>query len=462
MEVADFNEQQVRVFAAHWFREVYGDAGEKQAQEFLGHLFQQKNKAIRELAITPILLSLTCLVFREKGKFYLKRSKLYEEGLELLLVQWDKSREVERDDIYQHLLVERKLELLSYIAVKKFEQEQYVLFEQEELERYIGEFLRIERQESQEVLRAIASQHGLLIERSYKVWSFSHLTFQEYLVAKWHMQHKELQKLTQYVYAPHWHEVLLLFGSMLPPSDLENFFKLLQQCINSLIKNNKQIQSFLMWAKTKADSTLNSQYKPAAIRAFYIYFARLEFSWIKELLHPTREVFAYKIDPNFRQDVVNSYEKYYNSSNNFIFSRSNEIAIDIAFSLLFDDDSALFFAIKEMQVIFELELEPQFQLELQFFMHLLPSKILDWSKDDWKYWLNKMRHLMIKHRNIGQKNNFSKNNKNLFNQYYNANIFLVNCLHLSNCSFAIRQEIEKGLLLPSTAIKNHKINKKHK
>jgi predicted NACHT family NTPase len=145
VEVADFNEEQVRAFAEHWFGTVCGNVGENKAREFLQQLFREENKPIRELAITPILLSLTCLVFRGKGQFYSKRSKLYEEGLELLLVQWDKSREVERDEVYRDLSVERKLELLSYIAVKKFEQEQYVLFEQEELEGYIGEFLGIER-----------------------------------------------------------------------------------------------------------------------------------------------------------------------------------------------------------------------------------------------------------------------------------------------------------------------------
>ncbi|WP_146110874.1 NACHT domain-containing protein [Nostoc sp. 'Peltigera membranacea cyanobiont' N6] len=177
--MADFNEEQVRAFAVHCFGTVCADAGKREtkAREFLEQLFREENKPIRELAITPILLSLTCAVFHQTGKFYSKRSKLYEEGLELLLVQWDKSREVERGEIYQDLSVERKLELLSYVAVKKFEQQQYVLFEQEELEGYIGEFLGIERRDSRGVLRAIASQHGLLIERSQKVWSFSHLTF---------------------------------------------------------------------------------------------------------------------------------------------------------------------------------------------------------------------------------------------------------------------------------------------
>jgi predicted NACHT family NTPase len=142
VEVADFNEPQVRAFAEHWFKTVMGDesAGLARAQEFLGLLFLEENKPIRELAITPILLSLTCAVFHQTGKFYSKRSKLYEEGLELLLEQWDKSREIERDEIYRDLSVERKLELLSYLAVKKFEQPQYVLFEQAELRGILRSF----------------------------------------------------------------------------------------------------------------------------------------------------------------------------------------------------------------------------------------------------------------------------------------------------------------------------------
>lgn len=108
-----------------------------------------------------------------------------------MLEKWDKSREIYRD-----LSVERKLELLSFLAVKKFEQEQYVLFEEEELEGYIGEFLGIDRRESQGVLKAIELQHGLLIERARQVWSFSYLTFQEYLVAKWFVDNEKLEELS--------------------------------------------------------------------------------------------------------------------------------------------------------------------------------------------------------------------------------------------------------------------------
>jgi predicted NACHT family NTPase len=71
VEVADFNETQARAFAQHWYKAVMGDesGGLAKAEEFLRLLFLEENKPIRELAITPILLSLTCAVFHHKGSF---------------------------------------------------------------------------------------------------------------------------------------------------------------------------------------------------------------------------------------------------------------------------------------------------------------------------------------------------------------------------------------------------------
>ncbi|EDX74096.1 NACHT domain family [Coleofasciculus chthonoplastes PCC 7420] len=251
VEVADFNEPQVRAFAEHWFKTVMGDesAGLARAREFLGLLFLEANKPIRELAITPILLSLTCAVFHQTGKFYSKRSKLYEEGLELLLEQWDKSREIERDEIYRDLSVERKLELLSYLAVKKFEQPQYVLFEQAEIEGYIAEFLGIGQRDSRVVLRAIESQHGLLIERSQKVWSFSHLTFQEYLTAKWFVDHAHWQSLANYITDNRWREIFLLVAVMV--RDANELLLSMKIKAYEIIALHDKLQQFFNWIVSK-------------------------------------------------------------------------------------------------------------------------------------------------------------------------------------------------------------------
>ena len=276
VEVADFNEPQVRAFAEHWFQTVCADrvAGQAKAQVFLRQLFQEENKAIRELTITPILLSLTCTVFQQKQAFYSKRSKLYEEGLELLLKQWDRSREIERDEIYRDLSLERKLELLNYVAVKKFEQEQYVLFEQAELEGYIAEFLGIGLRESQTVLQAIESQHGLLIERSHEIWSFSHLTFQEYFVAKYFtnryldntLQNQRLEQLITHLTEKSWKEVFLLTIELL--KDATFLVLLMKEKTDCLLDKDEKIQHFLSWLNKKAVS-VRSSYTLPSLRAFY-------------------------------------------------------------------------------------------------------------------------------------------------------------------------------------------------
>jgi DNA-binding Xre family transcriptional regulator len=279
VEVADFNESQVRAFAQHWYKAVMRDesGGLAKAEEFVGLLFLEENKPIRELAITPILLSLTCLVFHQTGKFYPKRSKLYEEGLELLLEQWDERRGIERDEIYRDLSVERKLELLSFLAVKKFEKEQYVLFEQAEIEEYIAEFLGIGQRDSRAVLRAMEAQHGLLIERSQKVWSFSHLTFQEYCTAysfaKIHSRDSQdkatLQALAHHVNENQWKEVFFLTTEML--DDASILILNMESAVQKLIAVGK-LTAWLTWAHSSTNKA-TGDFKPVIKRAAAMYIA---------------------------------------------------------------------------------------------------------------------------------------------------------------------------------------------
>lgn len=279
VEVANFNKTQVQLFSEHWFKTVMGDesGGLAKAREFLEQLFLEANKPIRELTITPILLSLTCGVFHQTGKFYSKRSKLYEEGLELLLEQWDKSRAIDRDEIYRDLSLERKLELLSFLAVKKFEQEQYVLFEQAEIEGYIAEFLGIGQRDSRSVLRAMEAQHGLLIERAQKVWSFSHLTFQEYCTAysfaKIHSRNSEgkatLEALARHVNKKQWKEVFLLTTEMLDNSNI------LILNIESVVQNLSAVGKLTAWFNWAHFSTNKAigDFKPVIKRATAMYIA---------------------------------------------------------------------------------------------------------------------------------------------------------------------------------------------
>ncbi|MGB7895065.1 MAG: NACHT domain-containing protein, partial [Microcoleus sp.] len=100
VEVADFNNKQIAAFARNWFAAFSQkmEAGKALASQFVEKLKLQKNQQIRELAVTPILLNLTCLVFQAKADFTSNRAKLYEEGMEILLRKWDETRGIQRDE----------------------------------------------------------------------------------------------------------------------------------------------------------------------------------------------------------------------------------------------------------------------------------------------------------------------------------------------------------------------------
>jgi predicted NACHT family NTPase len=115
--------------------------GQEKASSFSISYTFKKHHQIRELAITPILLSLTCSVFYYRGKFYSHRSKLYQEAIELLLERWDKDRKIARDEIYRDLSPKRKQQLLCYLAATNFTKPKYyILFAQDEIEDCIASY----------------------------------------------------------------------------------------------------------------------------------------------------------------------------------------------------------------------------------------------------------------------------------------------------------------------------------
>jgi predicted NACHT family NTPase len=454
VEIADFNKGQVKAFASNWFDTVCTKIGEGEtkAKKFLECLFQENNKAISELAITPILLSLTCTIFYHAEKFYSKRSRLYEEGLELLLVQWDKSRAVDRDEIYRDLSLEQKLELLSYIAVKKFEQKQYVLFEKEELERYISDFLEIDRRKSQEILKSIESQHGLLIERAHKVWSFSHLTFQEYFVARYISKSDNPEKIFQnlvVITELHWREICLLTIEM-----LENADRLAMQIkveIDQLLAADEHLQKYLNWVFLKA-KLVESPYKQAAIRAKY---SNISLDWetcghlaskLSEIIDPSRE--GGELDKFFVEEPILTLD----SMLRYVLKMVN-MAIDGEYNVTW----ALQDILKKIVQYF-----PAFHDD---FKSVQPILIADFTNSDkdvgfWENWwqdhgnfvASQLKAATIKHRDIGHNWCFTKEDADKLQKYYHANILIASCLQIDNFTPFRRKEIEETILLPIAEI----------
>src|SRR5919202_2907380 len=303
VEVADFNQKQIAIFAQNWFRL----SDPVKADRFMQKL--QENKPIQELAINPLLLTLLCLVFGETADFAANRSELYKEGLDVLLKKWDAKRNIERDQVYKNLSLQRKEDLLSQIALTTFEQKDY-FFKQKTVEEYIADFIRNLRDadcdpevlmlDSEAVLKSIEAQHGLLVERAKGIYSFSHLTFQEYFAAREIVANSASESLVKHITEKRWREVFLLIAGMMRKADE---LVLLMKCnVDSLLVDDEKLQKFLCWVDEKARS-IEIPYKPGAMRAVYFEhnYRCLSLTLDKEFRIENDYIyldFAYAIDRN--------------------------------------------------------------------------------------------------------------------------------------------------------------------
>ena len=121
--------------------------------------------------------------------------------------------------IYAGLHTELEEELLADIAYWGFERDK-LFFEKWELVDQIREFLTgnlnaDKTLNSEAVLNAIAMQQGIFVERAEDIYSFSHLTLQEYLTAKYIVDNQLVeQSVEQHITDKRWKEVFILVAGL--------------------------------------------------------------------------------------------------------------------------------------------------------------------------------------------------------------------------------------------------------
>lgn len=269
VEMADFDRKQINGYIGRWF------VKDKEKGNRCRHdLLQNKeNETVRELAQTPLLLSLLCLVYEELNKFPPERHELYEEAARALLAKWDDSRKINRDIMYKQLSLGRKQKMLASIAAQNFEEGQYFIKEQQlagQIESYLQRVPNVKEPDGELVLKAMAAQHGIFVERARGIYSFSHLTLQEYFMAKYIVDNEArgaVERMMVHVTKDNWNEVFLLTASMI--DDAKNFCNLYLLQIRKLLGEDAQLATIFQWANYKS-AHLQLFYKPAEARAFLI------------------------------------------------------------------------------------------------------------------------------------------------------------------------------------------------
>lgn len=446
VELADFSTSQIEAFVQKWFTAMSNDPniGSQKADQFLEELEKPLNQPIRELAVTPILLNLLCSVFQERQSFPTKKAKLYQAGLDILLKRWDQARGIHRDQIYRSLSLTDKIKLLCEIAYTTFSEEK-LFFESHDILPIIENYLQDLPEanpdletlwlNSEAALKAIEFQHGILIERAKDIYSFSHLTFQEYLTAKkivTNSEPKKLKNLAKEIGNYRWREIILLTASMLPNADflIEN----IKANIDKIVLENRDLQEFLTQVKQKAES-LKLELNLTAIRAFYLtLFQNRDFN------------LAISLDKNFAsfQNLATGLDLDYCLARAWLESQN----------LVNQPDFKKF-----LNLCFSLDLENRFCLDKSFqtaikkLKNKLPhpeqekTEIQTWWQIEGKNWVEEFRLILGEYRQIGYDAYLNPQQKEIWQQYYYANQLLVECLH-SDCIFSsqLRENIEKNLL----------------
>jgi len=457
VEVADFTKEQMQAFVNKWFRNT-----PKMAESFLTEFDKEAHRGLRELGRIPLLLSLLCLNYEETQTFPARRIELYEEAIEALLKKWDSSRQIKRDEGYRQLSLGRKRQLFAKVAYDTFSQDEYFI-PQNQLIKHIVAFFKTlpsadDQDKGEQVLKAIEARHGIFTERAHQIYSFAHLTFQEYFTAKYIMKEKQrvADLVTQHFNDKRWREVFFLVVSGLDNAD--GFFQSFKQAMDNLIKQDRELVALLQWADKKA-LAVETSHKIGAVRNFYFFLAH-DRALARALDRALDRALALALDSALDLDraLERAHARY--------LARDLDRTLDLDLDLDLSIDYLLRIALQVSLIFEKTWLYPEIRskaLEFKKFFsevvnrcNSLPSLSQalqslsvpnSQSKPEaWEKFANELRIIMQRERNIGHEWNLTKKQVDTLETYLRANLFMLECLKLAAVSD--RKAIEDSVLLP--------------
>lgn len=169
-------------------------------------------KSYFELANRPLFLGFLVLLYienlREKEKTLPKSSKeVYEQIIELLIIKWDKERDIKRKSKYAHFDEKSKVKFLAHLSFRLTYIIKAKIFDHSQLiQAYISICPNFElpADEAELVAEEIENHTGIIIKSMYNKYEFSHLAIQEYLCALYIIGAPFNEKIDKYLieYSP--------------------------------------------------------------------------------------------------------------------------------------------------------------------------------------------------------------------------------------------------------------------
>ena len=276
VEIVPFSQKQIEQYIETWFRNAAGYLNDDTVSA--SSLIQElRNKPqIRGLAQNPLLLSLICSLYQEKGlTLPAQRCQVYEQAVRYILGKWSKNRNPELNDAW----IDAKTELLEELAYQ-FSCDGKEIFTLRELRKKIDEYLRsgnastdFDNLNAYQLITELSEQDGILqtLHKDSDQYLFLHRTFQEYLTAKYIYYHHQIKNLVSgHLTQKRWQEVFLLVAELMRGGADELLFLMEKQAQKYI--STPKLKGLLKWAD-EATASSEGNFKPVTKRAVAIALA---------------------------------------------------------------------------------------------------------------------------------------------------------------------------------------------
>lgn len=259
VEIADFDDSQIQAYINNWFASA-SNQKMKTAQRCWQALNDPEHQATKALAQNPLALALLCQVYEKSQGFSSSQANLYEDIFNIFLKKWAAEKGVRRDPpMSPYLAIPTVKELLSEIAAENFKADRLV-FSENELINQIQEFYQRRTDissgfDASGILDAILVDPGLFVERANGIYSFFHLTFQEYLTANHFVKTRSIQNLvSNHLHDDRYREISLFTAELMHTVD--DLLMIMEteaaKCINT-----NGLKILFRWAKRITNSSDN-------------------------------------------------------------------------------------------------------------------------------------------------------------------------------------------------------------
>jgi HEAT repeat protein len=219
VEIVPFREPQIERYVTTWFRNVAGHLSDKSvsAAELMREL---RNKPqVRGLVQNPLLLSLICSLYQEKGlTLPAHRVQVYEKAVKYMLEKWNKTRQSQFPG-----KTRAKIRLLEAFAYH-FSCKNQEVFEIDDLYDWMEDYLDeqaprdLKDAGTEALIAEFSEEDGILqkLNQDGDQYLFLHRTFQEYLTACYLKRAKDGIVLAKaHFWEYDWHETISLMAGLM-------------------------------------------------------------------------------------------------------------------------------------------------------------------------------------------------------------------------------------------------------